>query len=102
MKGKEILLLCGTEEKQEWLLSLFIRGKTHKFSGFFRLKNEKNTYKRKIRHSDWHWVKRNLPNLVGVFQNHHDWSHGGVLYLLTKKQHQLLHQKERAGRPGEI
>ena len=96
MKRKQISLLSSSEEGYGWSVRIHIGKHGEIGSSYFDLKD---AYKRNIREKDRKWVKRNLPCFIGVFERHHDWLHGGILYFLTKEQQ--LHRKEKAGNLGK-
>lgn len=58
--------------------------------------------KQKIRKSDRLWVYRNIPSSIHwCTEIHHNWLHGGIMYLLTKGEHILHERVIRRGNPVE-
>jgi len=91
---KTVYLVAGVEEGSEWNLHINVYPGSANFQGNFALGIKRDKVKALQRQKDKNWVIWNIPSSIWWHMEiHHDWEAGGVMYLLTHKEHLERHRK---------
>ena len=95
-------LASGTHEGWRWAVRLRVNreGFFSNNTAFSLQRNKPLTGEAKrrnrIRLDDRRWVYRNIPSSIHWYNEvHHDWEHGGRMYLLSHSQHILVTRREK-------
>ena len=100
MRIKLFIQLGGTVEGFRWRIPLQIKENgTFNDKGSINILNTKERYygkdniKIKLRKKDKNWVIYHIPSSIWWHTViHHDWDNGGTMYLLSHKEHILIHR----------